>query len=58
MEVITLEVFAGRRPFHAYMARTTRQLGAYGGIRLYARGAGIPKAINVAMIASRRRSTG
>ena len=57
-EVITQEVFVGRRPFHAYVGHVTRMLGMYGSVRLYARGAGIPKAIDVAMIASRRRSVG
>lgn len=57
-EVITQEVFVGRRPFHAYVGRVARLLRAYGSVRLYARGAGIPKAIDVAMIASRRGSVG
>lgn len=57
-DVITKEVFVGRRPFHAYVARVARLLRSYGSVRLYARGAGIPKAIDVAMIASRRQSVG
>ena len=57
-EVVTQEVFVGRRPFHTYVARVARLLRSYGSVRLYARGAGIPKAIDVAMIASRRGSVG
>ena len=58
-EVITQEVFVGqRRPLRAYIARVARLLVSYGSVRLYARGAGIPTAINIAMIVSKRRSVG
>ena len=57
-EVITQEVFVGRRPFHTYLGRAARLLKSYGSVRLYARGASIPKAVDVAMIASKRPSIG
>lgn len=58
-EVITQEVFVGqRRPVSAYIARVARLLVSYGSVRLYARGAGIPTAITIAMIVSKRRSVG
>ena len=57
-EIITKEVFVGRRPFYSYVAHVARMLKSYGSVRLYARGDNIPKAIDVAMIASRRRSVG
>lgn len=57
-EVITQEVFVGRRPFHTYVGRVVRLLKSYGSVRLYARGASIPKAVDVAMIASKRPTVG
>ena len=57
-EVLTQDVFIGKRPFHAYVARVARLLRSYGSVRLYARGSSIPKAVDVAMIASRRQSIG
>ena len=57
-EIITQEVFVGRRPFHSYVGHVSRMLRSYGSVRLYARGDSIPKAIDVAMITSRRRSVG
>lgn len=57
-EVLTQDVFIGRRPFHSYVSHVARMLRSYGSVRLYARGAGIPKAIDVAMIASGRESIG
>ena len=57
-EVLTQDVYVGRRPFHAYVPRVARLLRSYGSVRLYARGSAIPKAIDVAMIASRRQSIG
>lgn len=57
-EVLTQDVFIGRRPFHSYVSHVARMLRSYGSVRLYARGAGIPKAIDVAMIASGKESIG
>ena len=57
-EVLTQDVFIGRRPYHSYVSHVARMLRSYGSVRLYARGAGIPKAIDVAMIVGRKGSIG
>ena len=57
-EIQTKEIIIGRKPFHAYLTHVARMLHAYGSIRLRARGVHIPKAIDVAMIASRRPKIG